>query len=172
MADVNLTKVERTLLLNQYRILEIVCPENAESYIKCQTILEHGYNIFYDEVIDVWDELDCQYVLDVAEVFRVMMLSYKSLTDRGGIEMEALKFKSFDGEKEWQFGCFAAYLKKIGRWTDPPSDYLKTRNPLSHRYHSMVEAFKAIKAKHRDGWNFKMTKEEIQYVLSAGELLG
>jgi uncharacterized protein YfbU (UPF0304 family) len=172
VADMNLTKVERTMLLNQYRILELICPENAETYIKCQNILERGYKIFYDEVVNVWDELDCQYVLDVAEVFRLMMSSYESLTDKRGIEIEALKFKGFDGEKDWQFGCFAAYLKKIGRWADPPSDYLNTRNPLSHRYHSMVEAFKAIKAKHEDGWNFKLTKEEIQQILKAGELLG
>jgi uncharacterized protein YfbU (UPF0304 family) len=171
VVDVNLTKVERTLLLNQYRILELICPENAERYIKCQTILEHGYKVFYDEVVDVWDELDCQYVLDVAEVFRLMMLSYERLTDKSEIEMEALKFKSFDRENEWQFGCFAAYLKKIGRWTDPPSDYLNARNPLSHRYRPMVEAFKAIKAKRGDGWNCKMTKEEIQFILTAGELL-
>jgi uncharacterized protein YfbU (UPF0304 family) len=167
VTTVNLTKVERALLLNQYKILEIICPENAERYANCQSILEHGYKIFYDEVVNVWDEPDCQYVLEVADVFQLMKQSYEGLEDKNGIDAEALRFKGFDGINEWQLGCFASYLKKVGRWTDPPSDYLNIHNPTAHRYRSMVETLKAIKTMHGPRWNFKMTKKEIQKILGA-----
>jgi uncharacterized protein len=165
MTTVNLTKVERALLLNQYKILEIICPENAERYMNCQSILEHGYKIFYDEVLNVWDELDCQYVLDVADLFRLLKQGYEGLVDKEGIDADALKFRGFDGISEWQFGCFASYLKRIGRWEDPPSDYLSIHNPSAYRYHRMVETLTTIKAKHGPRWNFKLTKEEIQKIL-------
>lgn len=167
MTTANLTKVERALLLNQYKILEIICPENAERYLNCQSILEHGYTIFYDEVLNVWDDLDCQYVLDVADLFRLLKQGYEGLKDKDGIDAEALKFKGFDGINEWQFGCFASYLKKIGRWEDPPTDYLSIRNPTAHRYPRMLETLKTIKAKHGRDWNFKLTKDEILKILRA-----
>jgi uncharacterized protein YfbU (UPF0304 family) len=97
-----------------------------------------------------------------------MRLSYEGLTDKSGIDSEALKFKGFDGNNEWLFGCFVDYLKKIGRWTEPPSDYMNTDGPTKHRYRLMVDTFKAINAKHGRGWDCRMTKKEIQSILTAG----
>jgi uncharacterized protein len=176
VADVNLTKVERALLLNQYRILEKIDPENAENYINCMEVLEYGFQLFYDTVVDVWDEFssqDCQYFFAVLDVFRLMKLSYEGLTDKSGIDSEALKFKGFDRDSEWpdnewQLVRFANYLKKIGRCPEL-ANYMNTGRPMGHRYRLMVEIFKAIKAKHGNGWNCKMTKEEIQFILTAGE---
>jgi uncharacterized protein len=171
VADVTLTKVERALLLNQYRILEIICPEKAQSYIKRQEILEYGYQLFYDKVVDVWDELsleDSQYVFDVLDVFRLMKLSYGSLTDKGGIDPEALIFKGFDSYNETNLGLFLHYLTEIGRYPEK-ANYLNGDRPMGDRYRLMVEIFKSIRTKHGNGWNCKMTKEEIQFILTAGE---
>jgi uncharacterized protein YfbU (UPF0304 family) len=172
VADVNLTKVERALLLNQYRILEIICPEKAESYIKCQEILERGYQLFYDKVVDVWDELsseDSQHIFDVLDVFRLMKLSYEGLTDKSGIDPEALKFKGFDSYNETKLGLFLHYLTEIGRYPER-ANYFNSGRPMGDSHHLMVKIFKAIKATHGEGWNYKMTKKEIQHILKAGEL--
>ena len=172
MADVTLTKVERALLLNQYRILEIIHPKNAKSYIKCQEILEYGYQLFYDEVVDVWDGLsseDFQYIFDVLDVFRLMKLSYQGLTDKSGIDSEALKFKGFDKYNEAQLGIFLHYLTEIGRYPEP-ANYINSGRPMADRHRLMVKIFKAIRTTHGHGWNCKMTKEEIQCILTAEEL--
>jgi uncharacterized protein len=73
MSNEKLTRVERTLLRNQYAILEKLDPENAERYARLRQILERGYTIFYNDALVGEGELssaDCQYVMDVLDKFK------------------------------------------------------------------------------------------------------
>ena len=145
MADVKLTKVERALLLNQYRILEIIHPQEANHYIKCQEILEYGYQLFYDQVVDVWDGLsseDILYIFDVLDVFRLVKLSFEGLPDKSGIDVEALKFKRFDKYNEAQLGVFLHYLTKIGRYPEQ-ANYINSDRPMEDRHRLMVKDFES-----------------------------
>jgi uncharacterized protein YfbU (UPF0304 family) len=68
-----LTRVERTLLRNQYAILEKLDPENADRYARLRQIVERGYTIFYSDALVEEGELtpaDCRYVMDVLEKVR------------------------------------------------------------------------------------------------------
>jgi uncharacterized protein YfbU (UPF0304 family) len=68
-----LTRVERTLLRNQYAILEKLDPENADRYARLRQVVERGYTIFYSEALVDEGELsaeDCRYVMDVLDMFR------------------------------------------------------------------------------------------------------
>jgi uncharacterized protein len=70
MPNEKLTRVERTLLRNQYAILEKLDPENAERYARLRQIVERGYSIFYNDVLVDEGELsaaDCRYVMDVLD---------------------------------------------------------------------------------------------------------
>jgi uncharacterized protein len=70
MPNEKLSRVERTLLRNQYAILEKLDPENAERYARFRQIVERGYSIFYNDVLVDEGELsaaDCRYVMDVLD---------------------------------------------------------------------------------------------------------
>lgn len=73
MPNETLTRVERTLLRNQYAILEKLDPENADRYARLRQIVERGYTILYSDTLVEESELtphDCRYVLDVLERVR------------------------------------------------------------------------------------------------------
>jgi uncharacterized protein len=73
MPNEKLTRVERTLLRNQYAILEKLDPENAERYARLRQIVERGYSIFYGDALVGEGELstaDCRYVMDVLDKFK------------------------------------------------------------------------------------------------------
>lgn len=73
MPNETLTRVERTLLRNQYAILEKLDPENADRYARLRQIVERGYTIFYSDALVEEGELtpeDCRYVMDVLEKVR------------------------------------------------------------------------------------------------------
>lgn len=63
------TKKERLSLINQYKILSKLYPEDSEHYDELREILEDGYEVFYSQISD-WISQDMpenagRFVLDV-----------------------------------------------------------------------------------------------------------
>jgi uncharacterized protein len=102
---VKITPLERAILANQYRILEIVNPEEAEYYRQTRLIVENGYEMGYSEVTkhiaeETLDEKVCREVMDVLDMYRHITFSYNKLTDKSGITADYVQFPGFDGNNE------------------------------------------------------------------------
>jgi uncharacterized protein YfbU (UPF0304 family) len=86
---VKLTKVERWILANQYKILEQVDPDNVEHYQTMQELLEKGYETeyrwktqhIYDDD-DVVTEEKGHYVINVLAMYDALQQSYQRLADK------------------------------------------------------------------------------------------
>ncbi len=72
------------------RILEAVCPEEAEGYKHWREAVEGGFTMHYDigapwlgEEMDIEDQRE---VLDILDMYSALGHSYKQLDDKSGIE--------------------------------------------------------------------------------------
>jgi uncharacterized protein len=169
-----LTTVERKILANQFLLLEKLDPDGAEYYAESRDIIEHGYTIFYEEVLQsIFAEMpidDCRYVFDVLDMHRALRTSYDKLTDKGGITEDDIRFRGFDGNNESKRYAFAEFLKKTGKWQETLAGGLNSHSMVTmHLYPKMLEKYNRIVEKHKKGnamheW-WLLSAEEIKEVI-------
>ncbi len=164
-----LTRVERWILSNQYRILAALRPDEADHLEQKCEALDSGYELHYgwlaEHIVeDTMSEDECKEVLDILAMFDGLRLSYKTLSDKSGIDESDIRFQGFDGNNETKQMGYAQYfcLQDDGRFTD----IVNTKNLNSHmptmwRYQPMLREFKAI------GKGMDLTKDEILRVVNA-----
>jgi uncharacterized protein len=150
-----LTLVERKILANQFVLLEKLDPEQAEYYAESRDIIEHGYTIFYDEVLQsIYDEMpiaECRYVFDVLDMHMALRNSYDKLTDKGGVSEDDVRFRGFDGNNESKRYAFAEFLKKTGKWAETLVGGLNSHSMMTiQRYPKMLERYNRIVEKHKE----------------------
>lgn len=171
MKPETLTAVERKILANQLLLLEKLDPDQADDYAESREIIERGYTIFYDEVLQsIYDEMpiaECSYVFDVLEMHRALRHSYDKLTDKGGIAEDDIRFRGFDGNNETKRFAFAQYLQKTGKWVETLVGGLNSHSMMTmHRYPKMLEKYNRITAKHKE----KDSMASEWWLLSADEI--
>lgn len=167
----NLTKVERWILANQYKILEHLDPDNAEEYQTMQEVLERGYEKEYDwktsyiyEGDDILTEEQSLYVINVMAMYDALQQSYQLLADKTGIEERTLAFPGFDGNNEAKYLGYAAFLRKReDKFTDLQ---LSGRDLNSHMpslaiYNRMQDLWAQL------GEKYELSRDEIQAILDA-----
>lgn len=102
-----LSKIERLILSNQFRILEALYPDDTEYFKSKEKALNEGFELHYDDLSeelsnDVLSEDDCREVLDILDMYRALTFSYESLEDKSGIDPYYLKFRGFDLNDEYE----------------------------------------------------------------------
>lgn len=86
-----LTRVERWILSNQYRILEILDPREASGYAHQREALECGYEGEYGTIAEyiypekhVMSAAACSEVIDILDMHSILKLSVEKLEDQTG----------------------------------------------------------------------------------------
>jgi uncharacterized protein YfbU (UPF0304 family) len=168
-----LTPVERLQLINQFKTLEKLYPEDATDYAESRDIIAHGYTIQYDDVFsEVFEEIDIEdskYVYDVLDLHRLLIRSYEELTDKAGLTLEDVRFRGFDGNNESKRHAFVEHLRKQKKWTETLTGGLNSHSMMTmSRYPRMLEKFAPIQeqiiASHTGIW--LLTAEQIREVIS------
>jgi|HubBroStandDraft_2_1064218.scaffolds.fasta_scaffold01583_4 uncharacterized protein YfbU (UPF0304 family) len=172
MEPETLTPVERLQLINQFRILEKLYPEQAEDYEESRDIIANGYTIQYGEVFsEVFEEMsmdECKYVFDVLDLHRTLINSYQALSDKKGLTPEDVRFRGFDGNNETKRYAFAVHLQKLGKWQETLTGGLNSHSQSTmSRYLLMLERFEPIKQEILAGLagNWLLSAEQIREVI-------
>jgi uncharacterized protein len=152
-----LSRAERLILSNQYRILQALYPKEKESLAAARAAVERGYEAHYDSVAghvcddkDALGEEQCREVVDILEMFDSLKRSYAQLADRSRIEERRTKFRGFDGSDQLEAAC-AAYARFYcgldgGRYQDlDRGDDFHSPMPLLGTYRKMLGAWRASK---------------------------
>jgi len=167
-----LSVAQRGQLVNQFRILEKLDPDNATEYQEKAEILANGYTIQYGEVFSEIDEemdiAECKYVYDVLNLFRVLIQSYEALEDKQGLTLDDVRFKGFDGNNESKRFAFARHLQKQGRWTETLTGGLNSHSiSTKSLYPRMLAKYKPIEEElsNRLG-DWVLTAAQIQQIIS------
>jgi uncharacterized protein YfbU (UPF0304 family) len=163
-----ITRVERKILANQYAILEIVDPKNAESYAESREILEHGFKTDYEHVLagvyeapDAMSAAECEYVGDILQMYDMMQTAYKN-GQTAGVDPKRLKFPGFDGNHEIKFMTYARFMRKHGKWDflDLAATNFNSHCPTADRYERMLAEWGASENK------YELTAADIIRILA------
>ena len=164
MPRMKLDVKDRLMLANQYLILEALYPDEAEHFASNRQIVESGYEIQYDAIVEQIDpkpmsEAECRKVYDTLDMFRRLKHAYDELPDKTGIEARDIRFLGYDGNNETSYLGFHEFLTKQRRWTETPA--MNSHMPTLDLYDRMLAAYAPF---HH---NENLTKADIQTVIAA-----
>lgn len=165
----DLSKVERRLLANQYHILSLLDEGNAQHYENLRDALEKGYEAAYLYEVFGWmlDPLSpwqCKRVVAAMNMYSSIQRSYEALDDKTGIEEWSTWFPGFDGEEETAYMGYAGYVaEKEHRFTDlkPNTGDFESHMPMVERYRRMLRVWRSIEN------HDQLTREDIISILDA-----
>ena len=79
-----MTNAQRLILSNQYKMMTMLDPDNAERYRRLQTIIERGYGLQMRELDREFGQLTeetCRTVIDIMEMYHALHVSWTNLKD-------------------------------------------------------------------------------------------
>jgi len=143
-----LDQYQRTVLANQYRILEKLDPDGG--WDQKREVIESGYEGEYDlgdsETLSAEEGNE---VGDILTVFRVLKYSYRDLStdEKDGIDPADVRFAGFDANdrKECKYLGYTRFLWKTGRFTesrDDDHDGGNSHMEMLGSYRRMVAAYR------------------------------
>ena len=167
-----LDKKDRLILINQYKILTILNPDESVRYSGYIRTLEQGFELNYDTmagwITDGMKQEECGEVVDILEMYRCLNTSFLKLKDKVGINKKHLDFPGFDANEEEKELAYVEYLlytlnkfkefKKRGKYPDHDS-----RTPALNKYRAMLRVWESLSNKKI------LSKGEILQVLSGEE---
>lgn len=166
-----LTRVERWILSNQYRILEQLHPQEGDWYSRSREALEQGYEREYDRIAQfVYADKDCMPVEQGVEVFEILLMfcelldAYQTLDDTS-IDPGYIRFRGFDGNNEAAHLAYCRYLCEDERNTrfrrlERGDDY-NSHMPLLDNYRRMLADWRE-----RGGGRRQLTKDDVIAIIS------
>lgn len=166
-----LSKKDRVLLINQYRLLAVLCKDEEAHYRELIGILENGYEIFYS-MVDEWisDDMpieDGRFVLNILDLYRAIEHLKRSSKSRELADHHFSFFRGFDGNNETEYMGFCRFLiEEQGKFQEQQqyfveNDHLNSHMPMIDKYKRMLE----VAATFPDIWSMKI--EDALKILEA-----
>jgi hypothetical protein len=167
----DLTKKDRVVLINQYRILALLKPDDASHYEELIEILDHGYEIFYS-VLDQWISDDMpndegRLVLDILGLYRCIENYKRKTKNKKVISHRYGYFHGFDGNNETAFMSFSRFLIiKQGKFSEQEpylreNDSCNSHSPKLDKYMRMIAKWKEADQE------YDLSEEQILEILEA-----
>ncbi|MCX7208072.1 MAG: YfbU family protein [Proteobacteria bacterium] len=165
MHDINLSKVERLILANQYEILGELRQE--EYYSRLAVSLREGHKWLYmkifDSVSDDLSDADREHVFAILGIYGDMRDSYKELQDKSGIDEHELNFLGFDGNNEVELCSFTDALFENGHFTNTIGRLRKnSHSPTTQIYRRMIQCWQELGKP-----NYPYSREQITAILGS-----
>lgn len=92
-----MTNAQRLILSNQYKMMTMLDPANAERYRRLQTIIERGYGLQMRELDREFGELKeetCRTIIDIMEMYHALHVSWSNLQDQQSIDERRVTFSA------------------------------------------------------------------------------
>ena len=159
-----LTKLERLILVNQFTILEKLDPQAAKASKEACEILRDGYTLEYDTLVSGFDtevsEDKCTEVRDILDMYRALQNALRELP-AGSVPAKDTTFQGFDGNEEGEHHAYAQFLIEVqGKWAESKNAPLNSHRPMIQRYRAMLREWKQS----ADKWH--LTVEDVGRVVS------
>ena len=143
-----LSRTERWMLANQYRILAALDPTRAAKYNDCVLALEKGYAKVIDRMSahvsrDDTDHKESEEVDEILTMFDALQRAAR-VQDDDAIDPIDVQFPGFDGKTEADYLGYAQFLLERERWPEhlDAARNLDTRAPMLRQYRRMLDEWK------------------------------
>lgn len=161
----DLSEKDRLILYNQYRILEKLYPDEEKECQLAQEVLLNGYELEYDELIEMMRIVPkevCNEVIDVLQMFRSLFFSYENLKDKSGINEYDVKFQGFDGNEEGKHYSYAKFfIKDKERYEELNDCEMNSHSNKLDQYREMLGVWRQF-----ERYSSHLTKEQILEIIS------
>lgn len=108
-----MTNAQRLILSNQYKMMAMLDPDNAERYRRQQTIIERGFGLQMRELDRDFGELPeeiCRRVIDMMEMYHALRISFDNLKEAKDIDPRRIHFLGFDAATEARYLSYVRFL--------------------------------------------------------------
>ncbi|HDR4898605.1 TPA: YfbU family protein [Bacillus cereus] len=158
-----LTKAERLILSNQYKILEKLYPEEQKFYEVDRKAIEEGYELHYEEIGGhIYDGLtpkECREVLDILSMYRSIVFSTNNLSEEEQKEVKSkhtIYFEGFDANDEYEVKLlmYARYFivdkERFHEFKESEEyPYFNSHTPMLQKYRRMLDKYNKLERKHK-----------------------
>jgi uncharacterized protein YfbU (UPF0304 family) len=166
-----ISKKDRIILINQYRILSKLEPESADHYEELIHILEHGYEIFYPKIDELVSEdiptAEGVLVLEILDLYR-MIEDHKSQHPGDEVSKHPWgTFSGFDGNNEGDYLGFTRFLIEKQSKYQEQQKYSKAKDgfnshmPVVDKYKKMLKKWESKKR------SMQLSKSDVLEILDA-----
>lgn len=167
-ANMEFSVKERLALINQYKILVKLYPEEADYYEKQVSIFQNGYCLHYESDIRNIDKNGVSSeesieVLEVLSLYRVIYDSYQNITDKEGINKNDINFRGFDALSEvnqYNYLNFRAEEENLFKELNLKNRDLDTHCPMLKTYRLMLKEWIKL------GKGLILSKEKLLKILN------
>jgi uncharacterized protein len=176
-----MTYTERRTLANQYRILALLNKEESEDYAARAEALECGYEAHFDEGWFTADEdvltiEQCEEVTSTLRMFEDLLVSFRHLKDKDGLNEQDLAFRGYDGNDETKYMAYARFFcetydggRRFQTLSSGTGFGFNSHQPNVNAYRAKLGQYRIIReAKRSAGGYDPLTAAEIKQVLAAG----
>lgn len=144
-----LSRTERWMLANQYRIMAALYPQQAALYNDYVVALERGYATVIDRMAehilrDDTNHRESEEVDEILGMFDALQRAFRTLDDPYGMEAYQLQFPGFDGKTEADYLGYSHFaLEREKRYENlDTSRNLDTGQPMLRAYRRMLDEWK------------------------------
>jgi uncharacterized protein YfbU (UPF0304 family) len=164
-----LSRTERWMLANQYRILAALDPARAAKYNDCVLALEKGYANVIDRMAahvsrDDTDHKESEEVDEILTMFDALQRAYRVLDD-DSVDPLDVQFPGFDAKSEADYLGYAQFLLEREHWPEhlDAARALDTRAPMLRQYRRMMDEWK------RRGRSADLERRDILAIVNAAK---
>jgi uncharacterized protein YfbU (UPF0304 family) len=165
---VQLSDIERWILINQYRMLELLDAANGEAHASARKVLESGYEMEYGSISqhinrDGLSVEGCREVREILSMFVALRTSHAALADRSGIAEEDIAFQGFDGSTETMYMSYTRFLvDQKGMFTNlPRGEDFNSHVPVLDAYRRMLGAWS------RSTYRYNLSRDDIIRIVAS-----
>lgn len=163
---VTLSNFERLSLINQFRTLALLDKSDAPTYLRHAKALERGYSGQYEFLENLSPEMsqeDCDFVVDVLDMYDALQTSVTQLGAGAGIADSKVRFLGFDGNNEGRFMGYSRFIVEGGQfdYLDMNKDH-NSHMPMVQSYKQMLKKWRAL------GESHAMPAGDVSAVLGEG----
>ncbi|AXF76498.1 YfbU family protein [Erwinia tracheiphila] len=162
-----MTHAQRLILSNQYKMMSMLDPDNAERYLRQQTIIEQGYCLQMRELNGDFGQLSeevCRTIIDIMEMYHALNISWSNLKDITTIDERRLSFLGFDAVTEGSCLGYVRFLINVeGRYPEFNSEDhgFNAQTPMWQKYQRMLTIW------HDSPRQYHLCANEIAQIINA-----
>lgn len=162
-----MSNAQRLILSNQYKMMTMLDPDNAERYHRLQTVIERGFGLQMRELDREFGELSettCRTIIDIMEMYHALQVSYGNMNDPQAIDGRRVQFLGFDAATEARYLSYVRFMVNTeGRYThfDCGTHGFNSQTPMWDKYVRMLGIWRACPRQ------YHLSAVEINQVINA-----
>lgn len=166
--DITPSKIERLVLLNQYRIMSILEP-SERSHRTAMEALTDGHALPITELTSwIFDGLsteECKFVLRTMSMYDALQRSHEELGTESPAKAHEVEFHGFDGNNEGRYMSYARFVvdhEQRFTYLRPEKNDFNSHMPTVHRYRAQLAVWRGPLDE-----RYSLTAPEMRDILDA-----